>query len=280
MGFDREMNISQNASQGDAPSAGRITRLVEPPIGWLIIDNEPRRNAISLDMWKAIPAAVRELDQNDQVRVIVLRGAGDQTFISGADISEFAETRKNAECARAYENENSAAFDALRDCKKPTIAMIRGFCMGGGLGLSAACDMRFAARGSCFSIPAARLGIGYPVRAIGDLTALMGPARTKDLFFSARRIDAEEASSIGLVERLFEETELETETRAYAQALAANAPLVLHAAKAAINEVAFANVTADWSSLNELNDICFDSEDFNEGRTAFLERRAPRFTGR
>ncbi|WP_321339596.1 enoyl-CoA hydratase [Breoghania sp.] len=274
------MNISRNASESDEASPGRITLLVEPPIGWLVIDNEPRRNAISLAMWEAVPAAVSQLTQDDRVHVIVVRGAGDATFISGADISEFAETRKDAKSARAYEDENSAAFDAVRACEKPTIAMIRGFCMGGGLGLSAACDMRFATRKSCFSIPAARLGLAYPARAISDLTSLIGPSRTKDLFFSARRFDGEEAFSMGLVDRLIDESDLEAETRAYAQSIATNAPLVVRAAKASINAVACTNVTADWIGLDDLNDACFDSDDFAEGRNAFLERRTPKFTGR
>ena len=188
--------------------------------------------------------------------------------------------RKDAQTARAYEDTNSAAFDALRACAKPTIAMIRGFCMGGGVGLSVACDLRLAGEDARFAIPAARLGVGYPASAVRDVVKLIGPARAKDLFYSARRIEAGEAFSLGLVERVIRADELETETRAYAQAVATGAPLSQRAAKAAIDAVTGDPAAADWPAIEALTDACFDSADFAEGRTAFLERRDPVFTGR
>ncbi|PTW61656.1 enoyl-CoA hydratase/carnithine racemase [Breoghania corrubedonensis] len=275
-----QTTFSGSRTEPDQATAGRIAIMVEPPIGWLIIDNEPRRNAVNLAMWRALPQSVADLAADERVRVIVLRGAGEATFVAGADISEFAEVRKDAASARAYEDTNSAAFDALRACPKPTIAMIRGFCMGGGIGLSVACDLRFASADARFAIPAARLGVGYPASAVRDVVKLIGPARAKDLFFSARRIEAGEAMSLGLIERLSEPDDLEAVTRAYVRTLAANAPLSQHAAKAAIDGVTGDPSHADWSAIEALTDACFDSADFAEGRSAFLERRDPVFTGR
>lgn len=274
------MKKSETPANAPAEAAGRIVLHVEAPIGWLVIDNERRRNAVSLAMWRDIPRAVAALEADDRVRVIVLRGAGEATFVAGADISEFAEVRKDAETARAYETDNSAAFDALRACSKPTIAMIRGFCMGGGVGLSVACDLRFSTTEACFAIPAAKLGIGYPAGAVRDVVKLVGPARAKDLYFSARRVEAAEAQAIGLVDRLLAPDDLETETRAYAETIAANAPLTQRAAKAAIDAVTADPASADWGAVEALTEACFDSADFAEGRTAFLERRAPTFVGR
>lgn len=274
------MTSSRPTADAERPSAGRITLHVEAPVGWLVIDNEARRNAVSLAMWQALPQAVKQLADDESVRVIVLRGAGEKSFVAGADISEFAEVRRDAATARVYEGENAAAFDALRACPKPTIAMIRGFCMGGGLGLAAACDLRFAGTDACLAIPAARLGVGYPASAIRDVVKLIGPARAKDLFYSARRIDGAEALRLGLVDRLAPPQALEEETRAYAATLAANAPLTQRAAKAAIDAASGDPQAADWSAIEALTDACFDSADFAEGRTAFLERREPRFTGR
>ncbi|MDJ0931977.1 enoyl-CoA hydratase [Breoghania sp.] len=272
-------NSETTAAQNDSP-AGRIVTLVEPPIGWLVIDNEPRRNAINLTMWQALPDAVATLEADDRVRVVTVRGAGEATFVAGADISEFAEVRKDVKTARAYENENAAAFDALRACLKPTAAMIRGFCMGGGVGIAVSCDLRFASNDARFSIPTARLGVGYPAIAIHDVVKLIGPSRAKDLFFSARRVEAEEALTLGLADRLMPAQALEDETRAYAATLADNAPLTQRAAKTAIDTVSGDLQAADWSALEALTNACFDSADFAEGRTAFLEHRAPVFTER
>ncbi len=258
---------------------GRIVTRVESPVGWLLIDNPTRRNAVTLNMWRALPAAVASLDEDPAVRVIVVRGGGEQTFVAGADISEFDTVRRDARSARAYEAANAEAFDAIRRAVKPTLAMIRGFCLGGGLGIAAACDLRFAEAGSTFGIPAARLGVGYPPSAVRDVVNLIGPARAKDLFFSARRVGTDEALAIGLVNRLAPIDGLEVMVAGIVEEIAAGAPLTIRAAKAAIDAVAGDPGEADWNRIQALADACFDSADFAEGRTAFVEKRKPRFRG-
>ncbi|WP_439529835.1 enoyl-CoA hydratase [Pannonibacter sp.] len=254
---------------------GCITLTIEGALAFITIDNRERRNALTLAMWQAVPDAVEEAVAAPQVRVVIVRGAGEETFVAGADISEFAALRGNAKDAKAYEAINVAAFDALRASPRPTIAMIRGHCLGGGLGLAAACDLRVAAQGSSFGIPAARLGIAYPPTALADIVALTGAARAKDLVFTARRIDAAEAERIGLIDRLVDADDLETETRALAATLADNAPLTITATKAALTALA----SGDLSAANAAAEHCFDSADFAEGRTAFLEKRSPVFRG-
>ncbi|MBB4301706.1 enoyl-CoA hydratase/carnithine racemase [Rhodobium orientis] len=259
---------------------GRIVCRVEAPIGWLIVDNARRRNAVNLAMWQAIPDAVRSLDADDSVRLIVVAGAGEAAFVSGADISEFETVRRDADTARAYEEANAEAFAALRGARKPTLAMIRGFCFGGGVGLAVATDMRIASDDALFSIPAGRLGVGYPPEAIRDVVKLTGPARAKDLFFTARRVGHDEALAIGLVEGVFAAAELEAGTRKLAATIAENAPLTLQAAKAAIDAVTAEPGSVDMAEIRAMTDACFDSADFAEGRAAFLEKRRPLFTGR
>ncbi|MXN63820.1 enoyl-CoA hydratase [Stappia sp. GBMRC 2046] len=259
---------------------GRITTAVKGPIGWITIDNPSRRNAVTLAMWQAIPKALAGLAGDEAVRVVVLKGAGDETFVAGADISEFETVRKDAASARAYEDSNAAAFSALRECPKPTVAMIRGFCLGGGLGLAAACDIRIAEAGSRFGIPAGKLGVGYPPKAVRDIVKLIGPARAKLLFYTAARIGSEEALRIGLIDREVAAGALEIEIAEFLQAIAGHAPLTLKAAKAAIDAVTGDPEEADWDMVQAMADACFDSADFAEGRSAFLEKRAPRFSGR
>jgi enoyl-CoA hydratase/carnithine racemase len=266
------------APDGGPATDPRLRIAIEAPIGWLIVDHPERRNAVSLSMWKALPALVAALDAEPAVRVIVLCGGGEQAFVSGADIAEFAEVRRDAASARAYEDANEAAFAALRRAAKPTVAMIRGPCFGGGVGLAAACDLRIAADDAVFSIPAAKLGIAYPPPAIADVVALVGVSRAKDLFFTARRLDHAEALAIGLVDRVVAAASLRTETVALAETIAANAPLTIAAAKTAIA----AAVSADPAAATRARaaaEACFSSADFAEGRDAFLAKRSPRFAG-
>ncbi|MHB2168233.1 enoyl-CoA hydratase [Alsobacter sp. R-9] len=261
-------------------STGRIRIERACRVGVLAIDNPARRNAIDLAMWQALPALARDLDEDDAVRVIVLRGAGDLAFAAGADISEFSTVRASAEGGRTYEAANLAAFDAVARIRKPVVAMIRGFCLGGGLGLALACDLRVASDDAVFAIPAGRLGVGYPPAALAYAVAAVGAMRAKELFFTARRIDAAEAERIGLLTKRVAVADLERETMALAETIAANAPLTLRAAKAGIDAAAHLPGSPSAESLQALAAACFDSDDYREGRTAFLEKRAPTFTGR
>lgn len=257
----------------------RIRVEVEGAVGRIVVDNPERRNAVSLDMWKAIPGAVKALVDHRDVRVILVRGAGDLAFVSGADISEFATVRRDAASARAYEASNGDAFAALRHASKPTVAMIRGFCLGGGMGLAVACDLRIAADDAVFGIPAARLGVGYPPDCIGDVVAAVGPQRAKELFFTARRMSAAEALSIGFVTAVHSVEALENEACDLTHTIARNAPLTLRAAKAAIDAVVDGALATRRDTLVALTDACFASADFAEGRTAFLEKREAKFHG-
>jgi enoyl-CoA hydratase/carnithine racemase len=258
--------------------SSKLTASVDGPVATLAIDNPAKRNALDLDMWRALPGIIAALDQNERVRVIILRGAGTESFASGADIAEFETVRANAEGGRLYEAINEAAFWAVAHCSKPVIAMIRGFCLGGGFGLALSCDLRIASENATFGIPAARLGIGYPPGAMKLVTAAVGAPAAKDLFYTARRIKAEEAQRLGVVQRVVADTNLEETTLALAHDIAENAPLTIRAAKAAI-DAAMGLAHPETDSV-ALADQCFDSADAVEGRNAFLEKRKPVFTGR
>lgn len=259
---------------------GEIRSFIDGSVGWLVVDNARRHNAVSFAMWKALPTAVSRLDEDPAVRVIVLRGGGEETFVSGADISEFATVRQDAETSRAYEASNEASFAALRSASKPTIAMIRGFCMGGGMGLAAACDIRIGAEGSTFAIPAARLGLAYPPDAIADFVRLLGPSSTKDLIFTARRFDADEAKSLGFLDHLVARDALAGYVADYVSGLADLAPLTQMAAKSAIAALETPTGSPERKAALAAADRCFNSADYAEGRAAFAEKRKPAFSGR
>jgi enoyl-CoA hydratase/carnithine racemase len=259
-------------------STSKLVVSLSDGVATLAIDNPSKHNALDLEMWTAFPGIVAALDRDPEVRVVIVRGAGQESFASGADIGEFATLRADAEGGRLYEATNEAAFWAVAHCSKPVIAMIRGFCLGGGFGLALSCDLRVAGASAVFGIPAARLGIGYPPGAMKLVTAAIGAPAAKDLFFTARRIDAREAARLGVVQRIVPEDQLDAAALALARTIAGNAPLTIKAAKAAIDE-AVGVVHPDVDPV-ALADRCFDSADATEGRNAFLEKRAPVFTGR
>jgi enoyl-CoA hydratase len=246
-----------------------------------VVFNRPRiRNAISLAMWSEIATVTESLSKDDSVRAIVYRGAGREAFASGADISEFQEHRKDTQTALAYGKQTDAAYTAIRVCPKPTVAMIFGFCMGGAMAIAMGCDLRFAAGGSKFGIPAARLSIIYGLDAVHQLVDLVGPAYAKDILYSARAVDAEEAIRIGLIQRLLPASELETYTYEYLRTVAANAPLSVRGTKAQVRAIFEGITEAHREKLQALSLETFDSEDYREGTRAFLEKRRPRFQGR
>jgi enoyl-CoA hydratase/carnithine racemase len=259
------------------PSKSQIRAEIDGPIGYLILDRPERKNALSFDMWKAVTRLIGELSADPAVRVIVLRGAGDLPFCSGADISEFETVRASSEGARNYEEANVVAFDAIATCPKPTIAMIRSFCMGGGVGLAAACDLRVASMSAEFAIPPGKLGLAYPPSAIRYIVASIGSSNAKDLLYTARRVKADEAEKLGFINRLVAEDALESEVKALAKTIAENAPLSLKAGKLAINYAS--GYSNDVKAVKDAADRCFDSTDYREGRSAFLEKRKAQFRG-
>ena len=244
-------------------------------IGRLVIDRPAKKNAVTLAMWRTFPDRIRTLVDNPDVRVIVIEGAGGEAFSAGADIAEFDTVRATTESVAVYDTANEAAYAAVRGAAKPVIARIEGFCMGGGFGLALACDMRIASPGSVFAIPAARLGIGYPAAWVADLLRVVPAPVAKDILFTARRIGADEALRLGLVNAVHDDTQAAIAT--LASQMAANAPLSLLAAKRVIDSLSAR--TADPDVERYIGD-CFASEDYREGRRAFLEKRPARFTGR
>lgn len=246
-----------------------------------VVFNRPRmRNAISLAMWGEIARVTQGLIKDDSVRAIVYRGAGTEAFASGADISEFSENRKDTETALRYNAVTATAYSSIRACPKPTVAMIHGFCMGGAMGIAMACDLRFAAEGAKFGIPAARLSIIYPPEAISDLVDLVGPAYAKDILYSARTLGDREALAIGLIQRLVEAADLDRVTYDYLRQVADNAPLSVRGCKLTIQAALAGYTEESRQRLQALSLEAFESEDYKEGTRAFLEKRPPRFQGR
>lgn len=259
---------------------GRILAEVREGIGWITFNQPEKRNAMSLDMWTGLGIAAEAFEHDPAVRAVVMRGAGGAAFVSGADISEFEQHRADASQKQAYDRIAARGHAGLAGLSKPLIAMIEGFCVGGGLAIALAADVRFAASNARFAIPAARLGLGYDYRGVAALARLVGPSTAKDILFSARFLESDEALRLGLVNFVVEVAELEAQVTRYAARLASNAPLTVRAAKAALQLFEQYADTADSSAVAALVAQCFDSDDYREGRRAFLAKRPPSFQGR
>lgn len=273
------MSRARDATAG-APLTDKVIVETEGAIGWLTFNNPERHNALTLGMWQAIPQVIERFEADEAVRVIVLKGAGEKAFISGADISEFEAQRASTEQVAEYDDIVKDASTRLAGAKKPTIAMIRGYCIGGGLAVAISCDMRIAAEGSRFAIPAAKLGIGYRLSSMLPLVELVGPAFAKEIVITARQFGANEALHMGLINRLLPDDELDAYVRSYCDRIAANAPLSMAAAKGVVGEIVRAREGVNNALCEQLVKACFESEDYVEGRRAFMEKRKPKFRGR
>jgi enoyl-CoA hydratase/carnithine racemase len=264
----------------DAAATDKIVTRKEGGISWLIFNQPEKRNAISLDMSVRALEVVEEFARDDSARALVLAGAGDKAFVSGADISEFEKRRNSAEAAAEYQRISTRMFDAVRDVEKPTVAMIHGFCFGGGVALAACCDIRLCAEDALFSVPAAKLGIGYRIEFTKLLVDLIGPSYTKEFLYTARRYTAEEALAMGFVNRVVPKADLEGMVRTYAEGIAENAPLTQKAAKVIVNEILKDPAQRDVARCNRLIAECADSDDYKNARRAFMEKKKPVFVGR
>lgn len=264
----------------DTPqTAGRLEHHVQGHVGYVTFNNPAKFNAVNYDMWCALPVAMQAMADNPQVRLIVLQGAGDKAFVSGADISQF-NAHRNGDASAHYNEATQAGYASVLDCPKPTMAKIRGICMGGGLGLALNCDVRMAAADGKFRMPAGRLGLGYAFDGVKRFTEVLGVANTADLFFSARIFGAEEALRIGLLKQVIPIDEFDAVVNAYAKMVCENAPLTLAAAKRSLLELRINPNERDLAAVKTMVDACFTSEDYKEGRKAFAEKRTPEFQGR
>jgi enoyl-CoA hydratase len=252
----------------------------EGGIGWMIFNQPEKHNAVSYEMWAAVPRIMADFEADAAVRVIVLTGAGEKAFVSGADISEFESKRSAEDNIKVYDAAGEAAQRALIEAAKPTIAMIRGICIGGGLAIALNTDIRICSANSVFAVPAARLGLGYKYPGIRRLVDIVGPAFAKEIFFTAGKFSAEDARIMGLVNRVVPEPELEARVRALAATIAANAPLTVKAAKMAIDAAVTDAERRRMAEVDAAIKACFVSEDYVEGRRAFMEKRKPVFRGR
>jgi enoyl-CoA hydratase/carnithine racemase len=259
---------------------GKILKSVTEGVGVVTFNNPEKRNAMSLEMWEGLGQALTELRDDPAVRVVVLVGAGDKAFVSGADISQFEKTRHNAAASEEYSKKSEAQRALLGNYPKPTIACIRGFCLGGGMQVAMLTDIRIAAEDSQFGIPAAKLGIAYGYDGLRNLVSLVGPSWARLIMYTGMRIDSKEALRIGLVDRVLANGELWDATMDIARTISVNAPLAIKAAKVTIAQVLKDPSDRDMNSVKQIGLQCMDSEDFREGRRAFMEKRKPEFKGK
>ena len=262
----------------DSPTPKMLAE-VNDGIGWITFNAPEKRNAMSLDMWQGLGEILSKLQEEKSLRVLILKGAGDAAFVSGADISEFEEKRSSQRDRDAYEAAFDDALDKLANFATPVVAMIRGYCIGGGLAIALNTDIRIATEHSKFGIPAAKLGLGYGFEAVKTLESIVGPSHAKDILFTARFLEAKEALSIGLVNFMVGSELLEQTVNEYANKIVTNAPLTIRAVKKTVGEVVKDPGQKNPAHIERMVNDCFLSADYQEGRRAFMEKRKPKFTG-
>jgi enoyl-CoA hydratase/carnithine racemase len=251
----------------------------EGRVGYVIYNNPEKHNAVSLDMWEAAVGILDEFRNDPEVTVVVVTGAGGKAFVSGADISRFEKERSDEEAVKRYSEIVEKSYRAFHEFPKPTIAMIRGYCIGGGMGLATCCDLRICTEKSTFAVPAAKLGLGYGYTGLKRLVDIVGPSFAMEIFYTARQFTAAEAQVMGLVNRVVPDAELEKYVHDYAAIIAGNAPLTIKAVKATVAQVMKHDSERDIAGSEALVQACFKSRDYEEGRKAFMEKRKPVFTG-
>ncbi|MBV9897949.1 MAG: enoyl-CoA hydratase/isomerase family protein [Chloroflexi bacterium] len=261
-------------------AGGKMLSARREGIGIVTFNQPQKHNAVSVDMWGGLAEILGEFATDDSIRVVVLTGAGGRAFVSGADISQFDQQRNNADAQRAYDRQTSVGREKLSSFPKPTIAMIRGYCLGGGLAIAMQTDLRIASPESQFGIPAAKLGIAYGLEGLRNLVSLVGPAHARMIMYTGERFGAAEALRIGLINRVVASGELENHVFELAQTIASNAPLSVAASRLTITQLLTDPQERDVDAVVRASAVCFDSEDYREGRAAFLEKRKPQFKGR
>jgi enoyl-CoA hydratase len=267
------------ASRPITPPEDRVLAHKENGVGWLTFNQPERRNAMTLEMWEAVTVAVEDFSKDPDIRVVVMKGAGDKAFVSGGDISQYKDNRATAEAAAIYAARSGAGRESLASLDKPLIAMIRGFCLGGGLGLALTADFRVASTDSQFGIPAARLGIAYAFEGLRTLVSLVGPGMARKMMYTGDRYSAETALQMGIIEEVTTPDMLEATVRRIAEQIAVNAPISIHASKQTIAQVLKDESGRDMQLLADISRKAADSNDFTEGRVAFMEKRPAVFTG-
>jgi enoyl-CoA hydratase len=259
--------------------SGTIEFSIQDHVARLTLDQPSRYNALTFDMWCALPRLVATAEADPRVRLITVAGAGDAAFSAGADISEFAEKRSDPSGVARYDTAVRAASEALRYSRLPTLALIHGICFGGGLGLALCCDLRFASSEARFRIPAGRLGLGYGYDNIAPLVHRVGPAAAAEILFTASTFDADRAKDLRLVQQVFDRDDFDKNVGQLVAAISANAPLTLRAAKTALVEIEKPEAERSLTKVADAVATCFNSWDYKEGQDAFRQRRAPQFRG-
>jgi enoyl-CoA hydratase len=261
-------------------SSDKMLAAKEGRVGIMTFNNPEKRNAVSYEMWVAAEAILKDFAADPEVRVVVLTGAGGKAFVSGADISKFESERASQEATERYNAQTERIYSTLYAFEKPTIAMIRGFCVGGGLNLAICCDMRIATAESRFALPAAKLGLGYGYERVRRLAESIGLSKTLEVIYTGRQFSAQEALDMGFVQRVVRDAELDSVVAETAASIAQNAPLTIALAKASARELGKPEAARDLARLDAMVKACFDSQDYAEGRRAFMEKRKPNFQGK